>query len=117
MAEHIYAEIAARIRRRRREQGLTLEELAHRSGMTTSYLGQVERAERKPSLHTVAAVAKGLGLPLAALLDGSAAAPAPSSPGRELEALLRGASEESRAAALETVRLVLRLMRRRARRA
>lgn len=113
MIDKIYLDVAFRIRRERRTRGITLEETAHRASLATSYLGQIERGERKPSLHAVAAIAEALGVPLSALLDRAEPRPAPDSPGRRLEALLRGASPESRAAALETVGFVLRLLRRR----
>lgn len=37
----------------RRARGLTLEQLAHDVGMSYSYVGQLERGQRNPSLDTV----------------------------------------------------------------
>lgn len=49
------------VRRRRGALGLTLEQLAERSGLTPNYIGTVENGRRDPSLSTVLALAKGLG--------------------------------------------------------
>ncbi len=49
------------VRRRRGVLGLTLEQLAERSGLTPNYIGTVENGRRDPSLSTVLALAKGLG--------------------------------------------------------
>jgi transcriptional regulator with XRE-family HTH domain len=41
---------------------MTLEIMAERSGLTPNYIGSVEIGKRDPSLSTVLAVAKGLGI-------------------------------------------------------
>ena len=51
------------VRRRRVALGLTLEELAERSGLTPNYIGTVENGRRDPSLSTVMSLANGLGVP------------------------------------------------------
>lgn len=58
------------VRRRRGALGLTLEQLAERSGLTPNYIGTVENGRRDPSLSTVLALAKGLGLAPGELLGG-----------------------------------------------
>ena len=70
MPNGIYAHAAARIREMRRSQGLALEELAGRAEITPSYLGQIERMERKPSLLTLAMIAGGLRVEPSSILDG-----------------------------------------------
>lgn len=60
MPEQIYEEFGRRLRAIRKSEGLTLEELGERAGLTASYLGQVERLERKVSLRTVERVALSL---------------------------------------------------------
>lgn len=52
----------------RQEAGLSQEELAHRSGLHRTYVGGLERGERNPTLMTVLALAKGLGMPPSTLL-------------------------------------------------
>jgi transcriptional regulator with XRE-family HTH domain len=41
------------VRRFRKEQGLTQEALAHEVEIDVSYLGQIERGERNPTLSVV----------------------------------------------------------------
>ncbi len=52
--------LAANVRRLRHEQRISQEELAHRSGIDRSYLGQIERAEHKATVVTVGKLAQGL---------------------------------------------------------
>jgi transcriptional regulator with XRE-family HTH domain len=58
------------IRRRRKALGMTIEELAEKSGLTPNYLGTVEIGHRDPSLSTVLALAKGLSIAPAELFGG-----------------------------------------------
>jgi transcriptional regulator with XRE-family HTH domain len=48
------------LRRLRQERGLTIEEAARRGGVTTNYLGDVERGQRNPTLRVVARILAGL---------------------------------------------------------
>lgn len=52
----------------RRLQGLSLEDLAERSGMNWSYIAQIERGERNISIDNMAALAAALELPLREVL-------------------------------------------------
>lgn len=56
------------IRERRKELGLTQEELAHQSGFHPTYIGQLERGVKSPSLRTVFSLASVLGSSPSALL-------------------------------------------------
>jgi transcriptional regulator with XRE-family HTH domain len=56
------------IARLRRENGLTLEELADRSGLHRTSLGLMERGERGLSIGSAGKVAEALGLPLSGLI-------------------------------------------------
>lgn len=56
------------IRKRRREQGLSQEQLAERAGLDRSYLGQVERGENSVALLPLVSVATALGLTLEQLM-------------------------------------------------
>ncbi len=60
----------AEVRRRRRALGLTLEDLAERSGLSPHYVSTVETGKRDPSLSTVVALAKGLAVGAGELLGG-----------------------------------------------
>jgi transcriptional regulator with XRE-family HTH domain len=57
------------VRRRRKAQQLTLEALAHKAGLTVSYLSTVETNQRDPSLSTIRTLAKALGIPVGDLVD------------------------------------------------
>ena len=61
--------VGERIRRRRREQGLSLRELAGRIGMTAGYLSRVENQQVTPSLDALQAIATALGVPMFFFLD------------------------------------------------
>ena len=57
------APFGARLRRLRREAGLTQEELASRAGLTPNAVSALERgARRRPYPHTVRSLAEALGL-------------------------------------------------------
>lgn len=77
MAKDMYQEVGERIATMRRELRLTQEQLAERAGFATSYVARIEGGKRKPTLETVATIAKALDVPLAELVD-----PAASSAGR-----------------------------------
>jgi transcriptional regulator with XRE-family HTH domain len=91
------------VRRRRVALGLTLEELAERSGLTPNYIGTVENGRRDPSLSTVLALAKGLGAPAGELLGGAGELGPVSS---EAATLLDALSPELRAVVLELLRVL-----------
>jgi transcriptional regulator with XRE-family HTH domain len=58
------------IRRLRESRQLSLKEVAARSGLTQSFLSQVERNLTSPSVASLRKVAQALGVPLAALFQG-----------------------------------------------
>ncbi|GHU82737.1 transcriptional regulator [Clostridia bacterium] len=58
-----------RLRSYRKKQGLTLEKLEEASGIHNKYIGQIERAEKNPSLETLEKLAIGLNLPLEKLVE------------------------------------------------
>src|SRR5262245_63271238 len=96
------------VRRRRVMLGLTLEQLAERSSLTPNYIGTVENGRRDPSLSTVLALAKGLGVSAGELL-GSTGEPA-STPS-EAAALIESLSPEHQGALLELLRVMARRRR------
>jgi len=61
--------VGRRVRSAREELGLTQEELSERAGLHVSYVGQIERGLREPSLKSLLAVAEGLNLQIADLLS------------------------------------------------
>jgi transcriptional regulator with XRE-family HTH domain len=60
--------VGARIRALRDAMGLSLRDLAHRSGVSAPMLSQVERGETSPTLAIAARIAAGLELTLSQLL-------------------------------------------------
>ena len=55
-----YRAMGDRLRERRRAMKLTQEELAERIDISASFVGHLERAEKTPSLDTVAALCAAL---------------------------------------------------------
>ena len=74
------ARIAARVRELRAERGLSLEDLAARSGVSRSMISLVERGESSPTAVVLEKLATGLGVMLASLFDAAPAGGAPLSP-------------------------------------
>ena len=74
-----YVDMGKRIRKQRQLIGLTQQELAERIGVSTSFVGHVERGTRKASLETLVALSNALGVGVDDLLAGSLQ----SSPGEE----------------------------------
>lgn len=62
----IYREIGERIRLERKAQGLTVEALAKTVGMQRGYFTLWEAGKRRIYAHHLAAIAKALGVPVAA---------------------------------------------------
>lgn len=59
---------AEKLRAERNRQGLTLEDLAEKSGLTWSYISQVERGVRNITVDNMDALARGVGVELRDLL-------------------------------------------------
>ena len=62
--------LGSNVRRIRGEDGLTQEELAARAGLSTNYIGEIERGQRNPSVKVLFAVAKALKVQPSALFAG-----------------------------------------------
>lgn len=69
--------IAGNIRRERLEQGLTLDRLAQKTGLSKGYLSQIENSEKTPPIGTLTKIAYGLGLSVVELIDGQRQAAEP----------------------------------------
>ena len=63
----LIATVARNLKRLRTRQGLSLERLAARSGVSRSMLGQIELARSAPSISILWKVARALGVPFSAL--------------------------------------------------
>ena len=66
--------LAANMKRLREAQGVSQEELAHRSGLHRTYISGVERKLRNPTITVVEKIAAGLGVDVGELLGRSAKA-------------------------------------------
>ncbi len=53
-----------RLRCLRIQAGLSQEVLAERAGIHTTYVGQLERGEKNPTVDTVMKLCRGLGVPI-----------------------------------------------------
>lgn len=63
-----YVELGRQVRRRRLEIGWTQEALAKEIGVSTSFVGHIERGTRKASLETVVAISNAMSVSLDDLL-------------------------------------------------
>ncbi|MFP3918652.1 XRE family transcriptional regulator [Lysinibacillus telephonicus] len=61
-------EFGNNIKKERKKQGLTLEELASRSGVSRSMLSMIERGEKNPSIQVASQIAEGLDVTISYLL-------------------------------------------------
>lgn len=61
---------AANLRRLRDEAGLTQMQLGNLSDLSHSVISRYERAQRDPQLEAIAALARGLGVNAADLVEG-----------------------------------------------
>ncbi|MFZ3562504.1 MULTISPECIES: helix-turn-helix domain-containing protein [unclassified Streptomyces] len=62
-------EVGRRLKRLREDSGLSLSELARRSGVGKGTLSELETGRRNPTLETLYALTTALGRPLSAVLD------------------------------------------------
>lgn len=65
----VHQKIAEKIRRIRKEKGMSQEELALKAGLNRAYVGYIERGERNPSINTLAKIAKALKVKLSTFID------------------------------------------------
>jgi transcriptional regulator with XRE-family HTH domain len=69
LAQGVHARIAQRVRDLRAARGLSLDALAHKSGVSRSMISLIERAESSPTAVVLERLAMGLGVSLASLFD------------------------------------------------
>jgi len=65
----VFKYLGQRIREERTKYRLTQEQLAEAAQVNESYIGQVERGEKNPSLETVVNIANSLGVTVDYLLQ------------------------------------------------
>lgn len=64
--------VGEQIRHYRKERGLTLSDLAAKTGVSVSYLSEIEQGKKRPSLRTLERICAGLNLSKGAVLMSSA---------------------------------------------
>lgn len=62
-------EFGLKVQQRRKELGISQEELAYRAGFHRTYIGMIERAERNITLSNIKRLADALGVELKELFD------------------------------------------------
>lgn len=102
-----YKKLGERMRKERLSLGITQEVLAEKAGISVSFLGQVERGERKPSLETVVNIANSLSVTVDFLLSDSYKT-APKSLIDELAYLVRETPEKDIKTVIEVTKTILR---------
>lgn len=55
-----YEKIGQRIRKQRKEKGLSQDQLSEQIGISLSFMGHIERGTRKASVETLACICKAL---------------------------------------------------------
>lgn len=98
--------VGERIRRLRKEKGLSQEQLAERSGLHTNYVGQVERGEKNLTLETLEKIVSGLDVSLEELFRFLGPMERRDAMGEIVE-LLSERSREDQAMVLEVLKTVL----------
>lgn len=64
-----YRSLGEKIKKERLNRGLTQEELAEKANLSVSFMGQIERGERKLSVDTLAKIGNTLGVSFDYLLQ------------------------------------------------
>ncbi|MBI5209432.1 MAG: helix-turn-helix transcriptional regulator [Elusimicrobia bacterium] len=112
MTENIYKSLSRRIREERNLRGWTQEELAERAGVHLSFIGQIERGIRKPSLATVQRMAEALGVDPGRLLGHQPRRRDPYPVEHKVADLIRDASPAQRRHLYAAFRDMVRALRR-----
>lgn len=69
-SDQLLRKIGAAIRRHRKARRWTQEQLAETAGLSTYFIGSVERGQAALSLRSVQQIADALGIPLAVFFEG-----------------------------------------------
>ncbi len=87
MPEPRNTDIGPLIRSRRRDLGLSLRELAERTGVTHGFLGQIERGESSPSIETFLRIVNALKAPVTYFIENDP--PVEDTDSRHIDAVLQ----------------------------
>jgi len=67
--EEILKKFGDKIRKLRKEKGLSQEELAEKANLHRTYIGMIERAEKNITLLNISKIANALGISLKELME------------------------------------------------
>ena len=98
-----YILLGKRIRDQRLLLCLTLQKLAERTVKSINFIGQIERAEEKPSLETMVDIANELGTTVDSLLRDNVRA-VNDNIGKEIEAIIRTLDDNGKQFILDMVK-------------
>lgn len=98
--------VGARVRALRERQALSLAELGRRAGTSTSEIALIEQGERAPTVVSLEAIAKGLGVRVAAFFEDE---PNPSPPAPSVRVWYR-LTDRLRDRSAEELRVIERLL-------
>jgi transcriptional regulator with XRE-family HTH domain len=96
-----------KVRAVREAAHLSRELAAEKAGITASYLGEVERGEKWPSLEIVAAVAMALSVPLTVLFEFEAQETDPASLLQKLHRIVENRTADQQQQALRVLKALL----------
>lgn len=65
----IQKQFGDKIRKIRKQNGISQEELASRAGLHRTYMSDIERGSRNVSIKNIEKIAKALGVPIKDLVD------------------------------------------------
>ncbi len=100
--------IGHRLRAARAFLGLSQEDVAARAQLNTSYLSQIERGRKAPSLAVLVRLSRAVGLSLTELFADQEATTSTIGD-REVAALLRSVPEDRRGEVLDIIRAVVNI--------
>ncbi len=104
----ITEEFGKTIRIHRKQQQLSQEVLAEKCGLHSTYIGQLERGEKSPTLETVSRLAEGLDVPVVTLFgELETVSQLTTEPMNELYWLVEQQTSERQEQILEIVKKVL----------
>lgn len=104
--KEIHVEIGNRIRKIRTKKGLSQEKLAELSNLNTSYIGQVERGEKNPSVETIYSITTALGVSIQSLFENISSADSSPSYANQVYSLMIS-MDERQSKALYEIALLL----------
>ncbi len=86
-------ELGARLKEIRRGKGVTLQQIADQTGLSKSFVSQIETGTANPSIGSLKKITDVLGVPLGALFTNGEHGPADGAPGAAPNGLTNGADQ------------------------